>query len=55
MPSIIARTYESRYPNAPIAVPQSISDFELALMEAVPEVFEGVQVRGCWFHYGKRQ
>lgn len=50
---LISRTYEARYPNAPIAVPQSITDFELALMEAVLEVFEGVQVRGCWFHYGQ--
>jgi hypothetical protein len=36
---LIARTYETRYPNDPIAVHQSISEFKLALMEAVPEVF----------------
>ena len=50
---LIARTYEARYSDAPIAVVQLISDYELALMETVPEVFQRVQARGCWFHYGQ--
>jgi hypothetical protein len=37
---LIARTYEERFPDIPITVSQEISDYELALMDAVPEVFD---------------
>jgi hypothetical protein len=50
---LIARTFEDRFPDVPITINQVISDYELALMESVPEVFDGVEARGCWFHYAQ--
>jgi hypothetical protein len=50
---LIARTFEDRFPDVPITINQVISDYELALMESVPEVFDGVEAIGCWFHYAQ--
>jgi hypothetical protein len=50
---LIARTYEKHFPDIPITINQAISDYELALMDAVPEVFGQAQARECWFHYGQ--
>jgi hypothetical protein len=50
---LVARTFEDRFPDGPITINQVISDYELALMESVPEVFDGVEARGCWFHYAQ--
>lgn len=50
---LIYRTFEEQFPDVPITINQVISDYEMALMEAVPEVFEDVEAKGCWFHYGQ--
>ena len=50
-PAFDCRVVEQRFPDVPITINQVISDYELALMESVPEVFNGVEAKGCWFHY----
>lgn len=32
-------------------VPIIVTDFELAVSRAVKDVFNNVQIRGCWYHY----
>lgn len=50
---VIAQAYKARFPHAPIIIADVISDFELALMGAVPEFILRAEPRGCWFHYGQ--
>lgn len=50
---LIIQAYEARFPHAPITIVEVISDFELALMGAVPEFILRAEPRECWFHYGQ--
>lgn len=50
---LIVRVYQYRFPDAPITITDVISDYELALMGAVPDVILEAESRGCWFHYGQ--
>jgi hypothetical protein len=49
----IARVYQDRFPDAPITITECVTDYELALMGAIPDVILEAEARGCWFHYGQ--
>lgn len=36
-----------------IAPIRGISDFELAILQAMAAAFPGIQMAGCWFHAGQ--
>lgn len=38
---------------ADIEISYVMTDYELALRRAIITVFEGVNLKGCWFHYAK--
>lgn len=50
---LIARTFERRFTDTPITITDIVSDFEFAMMWAVPDVIQQAEARGCWFHYGQ--
>lgn len=50
---LILQTYKTRFRNAPVAIVDVISDYDLSLMRAVPDIILRLEARGCWFHYGQ--
>ena len=51
--------YKAIFENIAIHIPQlkpvaSMSDWESASRNAIREVFPGINVYGCWFHYSQR-
>jgi hypothetical protein len=49
----IVRVYQDRFPDAQITITDVVSDYELAIMGAIPDVILEAESRGCWFHYGQ--